>query len=268
MAKKSHPQISLTLYTLRDFTQNPAQIARTLRRVRRIGYQTVQISGGGLMQVEPPELKKMADDAGVAIIGSHIGLGMMREDLGKVVATLHAWDCRYAAIPHLPREEWQGPNGWKKIAREMTAIGRKLAKEGIKLQYHNHHFEFNRVGVRNGRGGKLGLEILFDNSDPKYLQSELDMGWVARAGADIALWVKRLKGRMDQVHVKDWGIVNRDPVWMPVGEGNINWKQAFAACKAIGVKHYIVEQDDCPTTKDPFRAVQISYENMRALGLR
>ncbi|MBS3734324.1 MAG: hypothetical protein KGY99_05295 [Phycisphaerae bacterium] len=43
---------------------------------------------------------------------------------------------------------------------------------------------------------------------------------------------------------------------------------ASSACRGAGTKHYIYEQDDCKTTSDPWKAAQISYENMRRLGLR
>ncbi|MFW6132598.1 MAG: sugar phosphate isomerase/epimerase family protein [Planctomycetota bacterium] len=268
MPSKSQPQIAITLYNLRAYTAKPRQIARTLGRVRKIGYQAVQISGGGLMDVDPPELKKMADDAGVDIIGSHIALGLFRDDIGSVIDRLHAWGCPYAAIPSLPGELWQKSGAWPRLAKQFSGYGRKLADEGLTLQYHNHNFEFHRVGVRGGRGGRLGLEILFDKSDPELLQSELDVGWVARGGGDPAAYVRWLKGRLDQVHIKDWGIAEGAPAWMPVGEGNLNMPEIVKACRGAGVKHYIYEQDTCPTTVDEWKAARISYENMRELGLK
>ncbi len=270
MAARTKSKIAITLYNLREYTKEPKQIAATLRRVRKIGFENVQISGGGLMQVDPPELKRMADDAGVDIIGSHVGLGGFRTDLAGLIDRLHAWGCPYVAIPSLPAEERDSAAKWRKLAREFTRYGRKLADAGITVQYHNHAFEFRRFGVRGGKGGRRGLEILFEQSDPKYLQSELDMGWIARGGGDPAAYVKWLSGRLDQVHVKDWGIVENqgEPVWMPIGEGNLNHPAALKACKAAGVKHYIYEQDNCPTTKDEWKAAEISFNNMRELGLK
>jgi sugar phosphate isomerase/epimerase len=210
----------------------------------------------------------MADDAGVAIIGAHIGVQQMREDLSAVIDRLHTWDCRYVAIPSAPGDERDKPGGWRKLATEFSRIGRKLAKEGITLQYHNHHFEFTKYGVRAGKGGQRGIDILYERSDPEALQAELDIGWVARAGADPLAYIRRLKGRLDQVHVKDWGIAGREPTWMPIGEGNLNWPPILKACRAAGTKFYIYEQDNCPTNKDPFQAARISLENMHELGLK
>jgi sugar phosphate isomerase/epimerase len=268
MARRTNANIAINLYNVRDHTNGARQIARTLRRLRKIGFENVQCSGGGLRDLEPAELRAIADDAGVAIVAAHISLPMLRDDSDRTVDMLHTWGTRYVGIGSAPQEEWQRPGGWQKLGRELTRHGRKLADDGLTLQYHNHHFEFTKVGVRGGRGGRCGLEILYASSDGAYLQSELDVGWVARAGADPTVWLLRLKGRVDQVHIKDWGVIGREAVWMPLGEGNMNWPPILKACRQAGTKYYIYEQDNCPTTRDEFRAAEISYGNMRELGLK
>lgn len=265
MARKPKSKIGINLYNLREYLKEPAQIARTLKRVAKIGIRCVQASGLG--PVDPVDLRRMADDAGVAIIGAHIGVQMMRDDLSEVIDRLHTWDCKYVAVPSAPGEERRDAAGWWKLAKEFSRIGRKFAKEGITLQYHNHHFEFTKFGVRAGKGGRRGIDILYGQSDPEALQAELDIGWVARAGADPVAYIRSLKGRLDQVHVKDWGIADGEPTWMPIGEGNLNWPPILKACRGAGTKHYIYEQDNCPTNKDPFDAAAISLANLHELGI-
>ena len=268
MPRNTRSQIGVTLYNVRDFSDTPKEIAKTLRRIGRIGYTNIQVSGGGFGKIEPAELRKIAADAGLSIIGSHIDLESFREDIGAVMDRMKGWGCRYAAIPYLGAEYWQAPGGWKRVAKEFTKHGKVLAGEGLVLQYHNHHFEFQHFGGRGGIGGRTGLEILYAESDPKYLQAELDVGWVAHGGGDPAAWTRSLTGRIDQVHVKDWRMLNSKPIWAEIGEGNLNWRPILAACKAARVKHYIVEQDDCPVTKNPFRSIEISYNNLRKLGVK
>ena len=268
MATMRPSQLAVTLFTLRDFCNTPAEITKTLARVRKIGYENVQISGRGLMDVNPPDLKRMVEDAGLRIIGSHIGLQMFREEFSRVVTRLHDWGCAYAAIPSMGPEDRATLADWKARAHEFTAFGRSLAKEGVTLQYHNHNFEFHKYGGRGGLGGRLGLEILYADSDPKYLQAEIDVAWVSRGGGDPSDWCARMKGRMDQVHLKDWTMINNEPAWTEVGEGNLNMPAVLRACKAAGVRTYIVEQDQCPVTQDPFKSIAISYRHLRAMGLK
>ena len=48
-------QIAAQLYTLRDFTKTPADIASTMKKVKEIGYDAVQCSALG--PIEASELK-------------------------------------------------------------------------------------------------------------------------------------------------------------------------------------------------------------------
>ncbi|MBE3096710.1 MAG: sugar phosphate isomerase/epimerase [Planctomycetes bacterium] len=268
MATQRPSQLAVTLFTLRDFCNSPEDIVRTLARVRKIGYRNIQISGGGLMAVHPPDLARMAADAGLRIIGSHIALQMFRDGLKNIIWRLHQWNCPYVAIPWMAPEDRATLADWKARAKEFSALGRTLAKEGMALQYHNHHFEFHKFGGRAGLGGKTGLEVLYERSDPKRLQAEIDVAWVARGGADPAAWCLRMKGRMHQVHLKDWVMLANEPAWAEVGEGNLNWPAILRACKAAGVRTYIVEQDACPVTNDPFKSIEISLKNLRRMGLK
>jgi sugar phosphate isomerase/epimerase len=268
MATQRQSQLAMTLYTLRDFCNGRDDTPHTLKRVHQIGYRNVQVSGRGLMELPPRELAKMAADAGVRIIGSHVALQMFRDDLAGIVQRLHDWECEYAAIPWIGPEERSNLADWKARAKEFSLLGKELAKEGITLQYHNHAFEFHKFGGRGGIGGRTGLDILYSSSDRKCLQAEIDVAWVARGGGDPAAWCARMKGRMDQVHLKDWLVVKDEPAWAEVGEGNLNMPAVLAACRAAGVKTYIVEQDTCPVTNDPFKSIEISLRNLRKMGVR
>ena len=73
--------------------------------------------------------------------------------------------------------------------------------------------------LRAAFGGKAALEILYASTSPKALQAEIDVAWVARGGGDPAAWCRRVKGRMDQVHLKDWMMIGEEPSWTEVGEG-------------------------------------------------
>ena len=186
----------------------------------------------------------------------------LRDDLNGLIRDLHICGTRYTAVAYLGAEERRDAAAWKARAKEMTRFGKLLKKEWITLQYHNHSFEMQHFGRMTG------LEILYANSDPRYLQAEIDTHWIARGGGDPAEWCACLKGRLDQVHFKDAAMLNDQPIFTEIGEGNLNWPAILKACKQSGVKHYIVEQDDCPITHDPFKSLAISYKNLRAMGLR
>lgn len=257
------PVIAAQLYTLREFLKTPEDMQKTMRRVRKAGYEAAQISGVG--PIAPAELRQLMLDAGVEPIGAHVGLDDFRTDLGKVIADCHAWGIGYVAIPWLPRQNYKTLKDWKMLFREFDGYAKALAREDIVVQYHNHKFEFEKFGIRNGSGGRTILDMLYANT--KLLQAELDFGWISRGGHDCVAWALRMKGRLDQVHLKDWGIKDDKEVWRAIGEGGIDWPAVFRACKAAGTRDYIVEQDDCPITNDPFLSLTVSRRNIRAMGL-
>ena len=263
MAKR--PVIAAQLYTLRDFVKTPEDIARTMERVKKIGYDAAQISGVG--PIDPAELRKIMLGAGVTPIGAHVGVEQFRNDLAGVIDTCHKWGVGYVAIPWLDASKLATLDAWKALAREFNGFGRALAGEGIVLQYHNHMFEFEKFGVKNGKGGQMFLDLLFKYTNPKYLQAELDLGWVARGNQSPVAWVRKMANRLDQVHLKDWGVLKDQPVWRAIGEGGICWPCVFQACKAAGTSYYIVEQDSCPITNDPFLSLAVSRKNIKAMGL-
>ncbi len=263
MAKKKY-RVSAQLFTLREHLKTPKDMVKTMRRLRKIGYAAAQISGVG--PIEPADLNKLMTDEGIQPIGAHVGLDAFK-DVPAVAAQCQDWGIKYVAIPWMPADAVKTAAGWKKMGRDFTKIGKALAKEGITLQYHNHCFEFAKFGIKGGKGGKVGLDILYDNSDPKYLQAELDFGWVARGGHNPVTWAKKMKGRLDQVHLKDWGIKDNEPVWRAIGEGGIEWADVIKAAKKSGTKDFIIEQDSCTITKNPFKSLAISFENVKKLGL-
>ena len=257
------PVIAAQLYTLRDFMKTPDEMARTLKRVRQMGYEAAQISGVG--PIDPAELRQLMLAAGVEPVGAHVGLNTFRADVKQVIADCQAWGVGYVAIPWLSRESLTTLDDWKRLFKEFEGYARQLKQAGLVLQYHNHMFEFEKFGVRQGRGGTTILDLLYRHT--KRLQAELDIGWVVRGGHDPVAWVGKLAGRIDQVHLKDWGVVNNEPVWRAVGEGGINWPLVLKACRKAGTRFFIVEQDNCPVSKDPFLSLKISRQNLKAMGL-
>ena len=249
--------IGAQLYTLRDYLKTPADIARTLSKVRKIGYQAVQVSALG--PIAPKELRKILDNEGLYACATHIGIDVLTKETRKVIEEHKILGAKYVVCPGLPTE-LHNAKGYRKVAKELSRVGRILAKSGLVLAYHNHAIEFEKYGDR------LGLEILFEESDPKYLQAEIDTYWVAYGGGDPADWCLRCAGRLPVVHLKDMGIQKNQQIMMEIGEGNLDWKTILSACKKAGTEWYLVEQDTCQ--RHPMESLKISLDNLHRMGLK
>ena len=71
------------------------------------------------------------------------------------------------------------------------------------------------------------------------------------AGGDVCSWIEKLAGRIDILHLKDMRCV-RDENGRPhgviseVGRGNLDFGRIIETAVRCGVKHFCVEQDNCP----------------------
>ena len=249
-------QLAAQLYTLRDFCKTPTDLAASLRKVKAIGYDAVQVSG--VCPIDYGELKQIVDDAGVKVCCTHIPYAHMKDEPEKVIEEHHTIECKYPAIGGLPGE-YRSAEGYAKFAREATEVGKRLAEGGLRFGYHNHSFELEKFGDRTG------LQILYEDSDPKYFTAEIDTYWIQHGGGDPAYWIEKCSGRIPLVHLKDMTVRNGKPIMAEVGEGNLNWPRVLDACKKSGVEWYIVEQDECE--RDPFESLAISLRNLRAMGI-
>jgi len=249
--------IAAQLYTIRDFMKTPADIAASMKKVREIGYEAVQLSGHG--PIDPVELKKITDGEGIKICATHTPYDRMRDDPQSVIDEHKLYECEYAGIGGLPQDR-RNAEGFHLFAEEASEVAKKLAEGGLTFVYHNHSFEFEKFGDR------IGLQILYEDSDPEYFKSELDTYWVQHGGGDVCAWIRKLSGRLPVIHFKDMTMKGREQLFAEIGEGNLNWPGIIEACREAGTRWYIVEQDRCQ--RDPFESLKISFENMMAMGLK
>ncbi len=249
-------QLAAQLYTVRDFTNTPAEIATTMKKVKQLGYDAVQCSALGT--IDPHKLKRIVDGEGLTICATHTDYERMRDEPQAVIDEHNLWGCKHAAIGGLP-QAYRSAEGYARFAKEASEVAKRLAEGGLTFSYHNHSFEMERFN------GRTGLEILYEDSDPKYFNIELDTYWIQHGGGDPAAWIRELKGRAHIVHLKDMTMDDRTQLFAEVGEGNLNWPAILDACKEADVEWYIVEQDTCQ--RDPFESLGISLKNLKEMGL-
>lgn len=244
------------LYTIREFLKTPADIATSLKKVRQIGYKTVQVSGMG--PIDAGELKKILDGEGLKCVVTHLPIDRLKNDMQKVIDDHQLWGCQYTAVGgFFPTQATR--QDWANWATDYNQIARKLAAGGLELGYHNHSHELSHYD------GQTGLQIMLDTFLPS-IWMEIDTYWIQHGGGDPVEWINKVAGRIPCVHLKDMGInLQREQFMAEIGEGNMNWPAILDACKKAGVKWYLIEQDICQ--RDPFESLAISYRNLRAMGL-
>jgi sugar phosphate isomerase/epimerase len=243
-------QIAAQLYTVRDFAKTPPEIAKTLKKIRAIGYESVQISGLG--PIGESELVAMLKGEGLTCCATHEDGNTILNEPQRVVEHLQKLGCPLTAYAWPAGIKFDTLSEVKSFAARLNAAGKVLHAAGQVLCYHNHQIEFRRLG------GKPVLEILFEETDPRYLQGEPDTYWIQNGGGDPVAWCERLKGRLPILHMKDYTVnANNQPTFAEIGNGNLNWPRIIAAAEKAGCQWYCIEQDTCPG--DPFDSLQQSF---------
>jgi len=251
---KTH-QIAAQLYTVRDFAKTPPEIAQTLKKIRAIGYQAVQLSGLG--PIAENELLALLKGEGLTCCATHEDGNMILNEPQRVVERLQKLGCNLTAYAWPAGIKFDTLPEVKSFAARLNAAGKVLHEAGQVLCYHNHHIEFRRLAR------KPILEILFEETDPRYLQGEPDTYWVQHGGGDPVAWCERLKNRLPILHMKDYTVTtDNKATFAEIGNGNLNWKRIIPAAEAAGCQWFCIEQDTCPG--DPFDSLKESFDYTKA----
>lgn len=253
-------QIAVTLYNLREFCKTESDLDSTLDKLCEIGYQAVQVS---CVPLEPAVIKKQLDKHNLYCCATHDSLAMINEDTQKLIDKMHTLECDFVALGAPPIDYVQNKDKFAELVNIFNEKGAELLAEGIKLGYHNHHFEFAHLEPH-----KPTLELFYERTNPKCVFSELDVHWVQRGGANPETWIRKLDGRIPVIHFKDFAIVDRNAVYCEIGEGNLEWDKIIQACRDTNVRWYSIEQDEPFPGRDIFESVKISFNNLKAMGVK
>ena len=256
------------LYTVRN--QLPDQAEDILTRLAEIGF--VEIEGGwGSVKTMLPLLKSVGlHPISVAIESAHV-TGNWRagsspaESLDEIAARAKAAGAEYLMHGNISADERGGLDVYRKFADQFNQAGAIAAKHGLRLCYHNHAFEFDPST------GQSPYDVLIERFDPEVASFEVDVFWVSISGHDPVKLLKRLKGRVPMLHLKDLAKgaktrYNEDIApedFTEAGNGTVDFAAILRQAPDTGVKHYFVEQDFTPG--DPIESLRQSYEYLRTL---
>lgn len=259
----------LALYTVRDAIGENAK--ETLKAVADAGYKNIEAAGyadGKFYNMSPSDFKAYLDEIGLNPISTHQGSVTM-ENADQMMAEVKAAGFEYFVIPvppmglfHVDAETrtMSMTGGAANLSKIINELGMKADAAGLKLLYHNHDFEFQK-----DKEGIVPIDYLLENSDPKYVNFQMDLYWVTKAGADPLAYFEKYPGRFKIWHVKDMDDQGR---FAPVGKGTIDFKKILAEKKLSGMEYYMVEQDMTFDGLQPLDAIKISHDGLKEIGFK
>jgi len=258
----------LALYTVRNDMGVDAKA--TLATVAKTGYQNIEAAGykdGKYYNMTPEDFKKYLKELNLKPISTHQS-DITIDNADVMFADAKAAGFEYFVVPIPPMglfaknaetQKMGMTGGAENLAEILTTLGKKCKKAGLKLLYHNHDFEFKK-----DKGGVVVIDYLLEHLDPKYVNFQMDLYWVTKAGADPVAYFNKYPGRFKLWHVKDMDDQGR---FAPVGNGTIDFAKILENKELSGMQYYFVEQDRTFDMK-PLEAIQISHDGLKKIGFK
>lgn len=268
--------IYLQVYSLGE-AGNKNPMTENLKAIANMGYDGVEFAGNNYGGLSAEEMSK-------ALSENKLGCRSVHLSMDQIVPTLpylKEIGVQYAIVA---MHAFSNMEELLDCANGLNAAAKEAAKYGIKVGYHNHTQEFNKIG------DKYMLELLIENTDPENVVFELDCGWATAAGIDACEFLKKYADRFVAIHVKENSKVigpekprsPKDPLpfkldenghpiiteemrkmmeerasWnCGTGQGIIDWQKIFAICHEIGIDLFVVEREADYGGMDRFTCLQ------------
>ena len=269
--------VAVQVYSVRDSAEK--DLADTLKKIKEMGYAGVEFAG--LYGLSPDYVKGLCDGIGLVPLSAHIPLDEMIADPEGTFAAYAKIGCKFAAVPYVTPERRPGAEKFCETIGTIGELGKIAKKYGLTLLYHNHDFEFTKVG------GEYGLDILYKEVSPDYLQTELDLCWVNVGGEEPAAFLRKYSGRAPVVHLKDFFMSGKLPKHLyaligieeeekeeepstfefrPVGHGMQKMPEILEACTDAGAEWVVVEQDEPSMGLSRMESIKASREYLASQG--
>ncbi len=280
MAKKAVQQ-----FMLGSVLKNEAQVRETLAAIKAAGYDSIELCGfmlhpmglmirmltkaagmpvgsGGSLDWE-----KLVKESGLGVVSIHQDLGSIERDPKAVAEEAGKFGTESIVITGMYRFAYGDETAVHDLAKRLNASGKALAEQGIRLLYHNHNCELQRVNAE-----KRAYDLLLEETDPEYVNFEFDSYWFTEGGADAKRWMRRLGSRMKLWHINDRGTRISGPAMTPIlktdsmelGTGNMDLDSLSAIAKENGIEAVILESHRDWIDKSPVKSLQLSAKWLNA----
>ncbi|MGH2949524.1 MAG: sugar phosphate isomerase/epimerase family protein [Solirubrobacteraceae bacterium] len=265
-------KISIQLWTFNRYTERgedgqAGAPGPEATRAERLEYVLAFLSEVGYRNIEPYSFHGLTVEEFDALVEKY-GLKVPSRHMSTNEAD---WDANLADAKLLG-QRWTGSGGFAApgvgsyenvlaTAETLNRLGERSVKNGTgKIFGHNHAGEFTTRYVDAQGDGTLksAWQILVENTDPRYVTFQLDVGWATIGGEDAVQLMEQFGDRIELLHVKD--VVDAGTPTQrqtTIGQGDVDWEGVFAAAQGK-VRQYVIEQDP-PVQPFSFAAESFEY---------
>ena len=260
-------------------TGNEARAAETLDRIRKAGYDSIELNR---FMIHPTSLmvrmltkaagmptgkggklnwQKLVRESGLSVISLHTDLGSLEREPEKVMEDAKAFDTDTVVITGMYRFDYGDENSVHELAARLNRAGETMNRARLSLLYHNHNVELLTV-----KPGLRAYDLLIGETDPESVGFEFDSYWFTDGGADAKAWMRRLGSRMKLWHITDRGFRQSGPAMTPIlkpdsmelGFGCMDLEKLKEEADRNSVRGIILESHKNWTDNDPVKSLELS----------
>ena len=236
--------------------------------IAAVGFPGIQFRANAVTDFKPTELKDLLAQHKLTFVALSSGTVSLDEPAADQIAK-HVANAQYVKdsgglylqildqLKSYPRTAT--PDECKRLGQLLTELGKRTADIGIPLGYHNH---LNTLSQ-----SPANLDLILENSDPKYVKLELDTAHYVAGGGNPARAIEKYRDRILFLHLKDVKDIPADSPkakypfeFVELGRGQVNLQEVFSALDKVNYRGWaVVELDRVPDkSRTPKECAQIS----------
>jgi sugar phosphate isomerase/epimerase len=235
------PVVGIQLYSFRN--EMKTDVEGTLAKVKAMGFTMVEAAGYNWKSAA--EFKTMLDQNGFKNVSFFADYNKIKTDMASVIADAKTLNAQYVIIGWIPHQKDFTLEDCNNAIKDFNDWGQKLSKEGLKLAYHVHGYEFQP----HGKG--TWMDKIMAETKPQFLKIEMDVFWIVHPGQDPVAFLKKYGKRIELMHMKDMqkgvkgDLTGHADVETNVtlGTGSIDFTAIVREARKQGVKYLFIEDE-------------------------
>ena len=237
---------------LNDFMIHPAGLSVKLLTK----FSGMPVGNGGKL-----DWSELIEESGLKVSSLHTYLDSIEADPEQVAEEALCFGTDTVVITGMYRFDYGSLEDVEKLAERLNHAGKALSQYGVRLLYHNHNCELQKVNDE-----KTAYDILIEQTDASYVNFEFDSYWFTDGGANVEKVMEKLGSRMKLWHITDRGCTKAGPYTTPIlsqdstelGNGNMDLEGLAEIAKKNGVEAVILETHKNWVDNDPVKSLKVS----------
>ena len=234
--------LGMVSYTYRQSLQK--DMATTLDSLKALKVYDMEFSS--LFGKKATEIRKLLDERGMYCTSFGVSYQDALTKSDEVASNAKALGAKFVRVAWIPHDGPFTKELADKTIVDFSIIGKNLKENyGLEFCYHNHGFEFAPY-----EGGTF-FDYIAKNTDPKFVNFEMDILWTFFPGIDPAKLLEKYPNRFKLMHVKDLkkGVVGNlsggtsSENDVALGTGQLNLPAIMKAAKKSKIQHYYIEDE-------------------------